>query len=80
MSLCMQEETFHHCCQHLLQLSQQLRDGWSWESAQVGLGNLCSLMLQKKNSSNVFTVFTMCLSEIIFLISMGYSKSIYVFY
>lgn len=48
MSLCMQEETFHHCCQHLLQLSQQLRDGWSWESAQVGLGNLCSLMLQKK--------------------------------
>ncbi|XP_069367428.1 ubiquitin-like-conjugating enzyme ATG10 isoform X2 [Paralichthys olivaceus] len=34
MKLCVQEETFHHCCQLLLQQSEQLRDGWSWESVQ----------------------------------------------
>ncbi|XP_034468652.1 ubiquitin-like-conjugating enzyme ATG10 isoform X5 [Hippoglossus hippoglossus] len=37
MELCVQEETFHHCCQLLLQQSEQLRDGWSWESVQSAL-------------------------------------------
>lgn len=26
------EENFHHCCRLLLQLSEQLEDGWSWET------------------------------------------------
>ncbi|XP_077392140.1 ubiquitin-like-conjugating enzyme ATG10 [Festucalex cinctus] len=35
MNLCLQgEESFRHCCQALLKLSDQLRDGWSWESIQ----------------------------------------------
>ncbi|KAG7221035.1 hypothetical protein INR49_031206 [Caranx melampygus] len=35
MSSCvLEEEAFHHCCQLLLQRSEQLRDGWSWESVQ----------------------------------------------
>ncbi|XP_035491000.2 ubiquitin-like-conjugating enzyme ATG10 isoform X2 [Scophthalmus maximus] len=34
MSWCMLEETFHSCCQLLLQQSEQLKDGWSWESVQ----------------------------------------------
>nr|XP_020441130.1 ubiquitin-like-conjugating enzyme ATG10 isoform X1 [Monopterus albus]XP_020441132.1 ubiquitin-like-conjugating enzyme ATG10 isoform X1 [Monopterus albus] len=35
MSSCLLEEvTFHRCCQMLLQQSEQLRDGWSWEPVQ----------------------------------------------
>ncbi|XP_044075848.1 ubiquitin-like-conjugating enzyme ATG10 isoform X2 [Siniperca chuatsi] len=35
MSLCvLDEETFRCCCQLLLQQSEQLRDGWSWEAVQ----------------------------------------------
>ncbi|KAK5859371.1 hypothetical protein PBY51_020931 [Eleginops maclovinus] len=35
MSLCvLDEENFHLCCQLLLQLSEQLGDGWSWEGGQ----------------------------------------------
>ncbi|XP_026168488.1 ubiquitin-like-conjugating enzyme ATG10 isoform X1 [Mastacembelus armatus] len=35
MSSCvLEEETFHRCCQLLLQQSDQLRDGWSWEPVQ----------------------------------------------
>ncbi|XP_018551493.1 ubiquitin-like-conjugating enzyme ATG10 isoform X1 [Lates calcarifer] len=35
MSLCvLEEETFRHCCRLILQQSEQLRDGWSWESVQ----------------------------------------------
>lgn len=35
MSWCvLDEENFQHCCQLLLQQSQQLRDGWSWETVQ----------------------------------------------
>ncbi|XP_040911500.1 ubiquitin-like-conjugating enzyme ATG10 [Toxotes jaculatrix] len=35
MSLCvLEEETFHRCCQLLLERSDQLRDGWSWEPVQ----------------------------------------------
>ncbi|AWP04631.1 putative ubiquitin-like-conjugating enzyme ATG10 [Scophthalmus maximus] len=34
MSWCMLEETFHSCCQLLLQQSEQLKDGWSWEPVQ----------------------------------------------
>ncbi|KAF0047443.1 hypothetical protein F2P81_001076 [Scophthalmus maximus] len=30
----MLEETFHSCCQLLLQQSEQLKDGWSWEPVQ----------------------------------------------
>ncbi|XP_039998866.1 ubiquitin-like-conjugating enzyme ATG10 [Xiphias gladius] len=33
-SYVLEEETFHHCCQLLLQWSEQLRDGWSWEPVQ----------------------------------------------
>ncbi|TKS80405.1 Ubiquitin-like-conjugating enzyme ATG10 [Collichthys lucidus] len=31
------EQNFHHCCQLLLQQSEQLKDGWSWEAVQSGL-------------------------------------------
>ncbi|XP_062285220.1 ubiquitin-like-conjugating enzyme ATG10 [Scomber scombrus] len=35
MSLCLlDEENFHQCCQLLLQQSDELRDGWSWEPIQ----------------------------------------------
>lgn len=35
MSLCvLDEKNFRHCCQLLLQKSQLLRDGWSWEAVQ----------------------------------------------
>ncbi|XP_022616797.1 ubiquitin-like-conjugating enzyme ATG10 [Seriola dumerili] len=35
MSSCvLEEESFHRCCQLLLQQSQQLGDGWSWEPVQ----------------------------------------------
>ncbi|KAK2895814.1 ubiquitin-like-conjugating enzyme ATG10 [Channa argus] len=30
----LEEETFCHCCHQLLQQSEQLRDGWTWESVQ----------------------------------------------
>lgn len=29
------EQSFHHCCQLLLQQSEQLKDGWTWETIQV---------------------------------------------
>ncbi|TMS09854.1 hypothetical protein E3U43_002513 [Larimichthys crocea] len=28
------EQNFHHCCRLLLQQSEQLKDGWSWEAVQ----------------------------------------------
>nr|XP_057925450.1 ubiquitin-like-conjugating enzyme ATG10 isoform X2 [Doryrhamphus excisus] len=35
MSWCLQgDENFHHSCQMFLKQSDQLRDGWSWESVQ----------------------------------------------
>ncbi|XP_075994648.1 ubiquitin-like-conjugating enzyme ATG10 isoform X2 [Genypterus blacodes] len=34
MSSSLDEESFHHCCQLLLKLSDRLRDGWSWEAVQ----------------------------------------------
>ncbi|XP_058482381.1 ubiquitin-like-conjugating enzyme ATG10 isoform X1 [Solea solea] len=34
MSFGMLEETFYHCCQLLVQQSQQLRDSWSWVPLQ----------------------------------------------
>lgn len=35
MSLCLlDEKNFHQCCQLLLQQSDELRDGWSWEPIQ----------------------------------------------
>ncbi|XP_023117430.1 ubiquitin-like-conjugating enzyme ATG10 [Amphiprion ocellaris] len=33
-SYVLDEEKFHHCCQLLLQQSEQLRDGWIWEVVQ----------------------------------------------
>lgn len=45
------EENFRHCCQLLVQLSQQLEDGWSWESVTVRSSamtprcHLCPVML-----------------------------------
>lgn len=36
MNLCvLDEQKFRYCCQLLLQQSQQLKDGWSWETVQV---------------------------------------------
>lgn len=36
MNLCvLDEQRFRYCCQLLLQQSQQLKDGWSWETVQV---------------------------------------------
>ncbi|XP_035530707.1 ubiquitin-like-conjugating enzyme ATG10 [Morone saxatilis] len=38
MSWCvLDEQSFCHCCQLLLQRSQQLKDGWSWEGVQGSL-------------------------------------------
>ncbi|XP_034468648.1 ubiquitin-like-conjugating enzyme ATG10 isoform X2 [Hippoglossus hippoglossus] len=57
MELCVQEETFHHCCQLLLQQSEQLRDGWSWESvqgSQVGYLRKTALRSVDINSSSVW--------------------------
>ncbi|XP_073347368.1 ubiquitin-like-conjugating enzyme ATG10 [Pagrus major] len=35
MSSCvLDEQNFHHCCHLLLQQSEQLKDGWSWEAVQ----------------------------------------------
>lgn len=36
MSSCvLDEQNFHRCCRLLLQQSEQLNDGWSWEAVQV---------------------------------------------
>lgn len=35
------EEEFHRCCRLLLQQSERLRDGWSWEAVQVRRRNVC---------------------------------------
>lgn len=29
------EQKFHYCCQLLVQQSQQLKDGWCWETVTV---------------------------------------------
>lgn len=36
------EENFHHCCRLLLQLSEQLEDGWSWETVTVRTSTITS--------------------------------------
>uniref|UniRef100_A0A3B4AGB5 Ubiquitin-like-conjugating enzyme ATG10 n=1 Tax=Periophthalmus magnuspinnatus TaxID=409849 RepID=A0A3B4AGB5_9GOBI len=35
------EDSFFECCQHLLKKSEELRDGWSWETVQVRLRMQC---------------------------------------
>ncbi|KAI9537828.1 hypothetical protein NQZ68_020801 [Dissostichus eleginoides] len=55
MSLCvLDEEKFHLCCQLLLQLSEQLGDGWSWEGGQEGYLRKTALRSVVIDSSSVW--------------------------
>ncbi|XP_010778063.1 ubiquitin-like-conjugating enzyme ATG10, partial [Notothenia coriiceps] len=55
MSLCvLDEDKFHLCCQLLLQLSEQLGDGWSWEGGQEGYLRKTALRSVVIDSSSVW--------------------------
>lgn len=45
------EENFRRCCQLLLQQSERLRDGWSWEAVQVRRSVLSLPLVQTEPES-----------------------------
>lgn len=64
MSWCvLDEESFSRCCRLLVQQSQRLRDGWSWEPGQVSSSALSQQHRPSRSARTCSALWTCCVSS-----------------